>query len=252
MEKREEIVSQLLQVAAKLSAQRMSILGEGNISGLIGKDRFLVKASGISLAHLTAEHLVSVQQKPLLGVIQSGEELTDSDIDELLMRARTDQNSLKPSVETLSHAWLLSLPAVQVVGHCHPVAVNQILCSKRKKDFAFRRLFPDQVVYCGVRSVLIKYVDPGLALARAIANEVARYTDLYGILPKTILLESHGLITIGSHYKEVIAASLMTEKSAEVFIGAAALGGPIFMDEEDVKRIDHRIDEQYRRKISST
>jgi rhamnose utilization protein RhaD (predicted bifunctional aldolase and dehydrogenase) len=252
MEKREETVSQLLQVAARLSSQRMSILGEGNISGLIGKDRFLIKASGTSLAHLTAEQLVSVQLKPLLGVIQNNEEMTDSDIDELLMSARTDQNSLKPSVETLSHAWLLSLPSVQVVGHCHPVAVNKILCSNRKKDFANRRLFPDQVVYCGVRSILINYVDPGLTLARAIANEVTGYTDMYGILPKTILLENHGLITIGSHYKEVIAASLMNEKSADVFIGAAVLGGPIFMDEEDVKRIDHRLDEQYRRKISRT
>lgn len=250
--KKKKLVNQLLEVAAELSTQRMCILGEGNVSGLMNDGIFLVKASGTSLSTLKAEHLVSVEQQPFLEVIQSNVEYSDSEMEQLLMDSRTDPDSLKPSVETQFHAWLLSLPTIEAVGHCHPIAVNQILCSPRKKDFAAKRLFPDQVVYCGARSVLVEYVDPGLVLARKIAEKVTQYLDTYNKPPRTILLENHGLITLGSNYKEVISAALMAEKSAEIFTGADSLGGPIFMDEQEVDRIDNRMDEAYRRKIAKS
>ncbi len=252
MKKNADFVNQLIEAASLLAKGRMAILGEGNISGSLDQDRFLIKASGTSLATLKPEHLVKVYREPFLEAIKSDREFDDSEMEQLLLDSRYDPDSLKPSVETLFHAWLLNLPAVNVVGHCHAIAINRILCSPAKNNFASRRLFPDQIVYCGPSSVLVKYVDPGLILAREIARKVTLYIDTFGKPPRTILLENHGIISLGQHHQEMISATLMAEKAAKIFAGAFSMGGPVFMKEEDVNRIDNRMDEAYRRKIAGS
>lgn len=249
----EDVRQQLLELAHDLGDGRhMAILGEGNIAGKLDAQHFLVKASGTQLSTLQPEQLVEVDARPLLAALAAGEDLADQEIERLLLEARTDPDALKPSVETLFHAWLLALPGMHVVGHVHAIAVNQVLCSPRVKDFATRRVIPDQVVYCGAESVLVPYVDPGFTLARRIASEVEAFRERTGTLPKTILLENHGIIAVGKQYTEVIAALAMAEKAARIFVGAAALGGPVFMDEYQVHRIAGRTDEHYRQRMLQT
>ena len=242
--------SHLLALAAHIGgAQQMAILGEGNISGALDDGRFLVKASGTRLDALKPDHLVAVEAAPLLEAMQHGTALDDAAMKRLLLAARADAEALKPSVESLFHAWLLQLPGVRYVGHTHPIAVNQILCSPRAEDFATKRLIPDQIVYCGAASVLVPYVDPGLTLACEMAQRVEVFRAQTGRVPKTILLQSHGLVALGEKHTDVMAALDMAEKAARIFVGAAALGGPVFMDEHHVRRIDHRPDEHYRQQM---
>jgi len=182
--------------------------------------------------------------------VMEGEiEMDDAALKRLLLDARVDAEALQPSVESLFHAWLLQAPGVNYVGHTHPIAVNQILCSPRAEDFAAKRLFPDQIVYCGAESVLVSYVDPGLTLAREIARQVDAFRVRTGQMPKTILLKNHGLIALGSKHTEVMAALDMAEKAACILVGAASLGGPVFMAPNHVRRIDHRPDEHYRQRM---
>jgi hypothetical protein len=47
----------------------------------------------------------------------------------------------------------------------------------------------------------------------------------------------------------VLSAMFMAEKTAGIWLGAAALGGPKFMTPENVARISGRPDEALRRKI---
>ena len=231
----------------------MAIMGEGNVSASIGEDRFLVKASGTELATLREAELVAVDRTKLAPFFEAeakaedGPALGDEEMETLLLASRTDPEALKPSVETLFHAWLLGLPGVSVVGHTHPVAVNQLLCSPHAEAFARRRLIPDQIVYCGAESVLVPYVDPGALLARAIAERVDTFRERTGGVPRTILLRNHGLIALGATTSEVEAAILMAEKSARMFVGALRAGGPDFLPEKQVRRIETRQDEQYRR-----
>jgi rhamnose utilization protein RhaD (predicted bifunctional aldolase and dehydrogenase) len=160
-----------------------------------------------------------------------------------------DRHSLKPSVESLFHAHLLSLPGVAFVGHTHPISLLGILCSPRAEEFARLRLFPDHIVYCGRESVFIPYVDPGLTLARTIAQEVEHFREKLGVLPKTILLQNHGLIAIGGRHTEVTAALSMSEKAARVFLASVACGGPAPLTAQQVDRIDGRMDEHYRQRM---
>jgi rhamnose utilization protein RhaD (predicted bifunctional aldolase and dehydrogenase) len=168
-------------------------------------------------------------------------------VDEALLASRVDKKAKKPSVEAVFHAWLLSLPDIRFVGHSHATTVNQILCSPRAREFAERRMFPDEIVCCGVASVFIPLTDPGLKLAQVIRRETKAYVKKHR-QPRVILIQNHGIITLGGTWQSVLAAMLMAEKAAKVFVGAAQLGGPIFLSEETVARIAGRPDEAYRQR----
>ena len=80
-----------------------------------------------------------------------------------------------------------------------------------------------------------------------ICNETRRYRDERSGPPRVILLENHGIITLGRSPEAVKAAMFMAEKAAKIFVGAAALGGPRFLSQENIGRILGRPDEHYRR-----
>ncbi len=225
----------------------LAMLGEGNTSVQLSPATFLVKGSGTSLATLKATDVVECRFNALLPLLDKTQ-LTDKEVDDALLASRMDATAKKPSVEALLHAYLLSLPAVDFVGHTHAIAVTSILCSPQARDFATKRLFPDHIVCCDVASPFIPYTDPGLKLAQTIRKETDAFIQQYNRPPRVILMENHGLITLGKTVEAVLAAMLMAEKAAKIWRGAAALGGPQFMPDEQVRRVTGRPDEAVRRK----
>jgi len=227
---------------------RMAILGEGNASANLEGGSFLVKASGSTLQHLDEHGVVECRAGGLLELLDRGE-VSDEDVLRALLDSRVDATAKKPSVEALFHAWLLSLPDVEFVGHTHAPAVTGVLCSPRARQFAERRLFPDEVVCCDVESVFVPYTDPGVCLARAIRERTGAFLFAHGRAPRVILIANHGIVTLGRTAEAALASMLMAEKAATMWIAAAALGGPVFMTPEHVARIAMRPDEAYRRRI---
>ncbi len=225
----------------------LAILGEGNTSAKLDDETFLVKASGSCLETLGPDDVVACRFDALLPMLDQ-DDLTDQKIEDHLLACRVDTQSKKPSVETLFHAYLLTLPEINFVGHTHSIPVNQILCSPLAEQFATKKLFPDEIVCCGARSVFVPYTDPGLRLSQVIREKTVAFMDEFGAPPRVILLANHGLITLGKTPGAVKAAMLMAHKSAEIFAGAAAMGGPVFLSDEDVDRIANRIDEHYRQR----
>jgi len=236
-----------LSHAVGLPARSLAILGEGNTSGKINDETFWVKASGTNLATLSDAGLVECDTKRILQLFDDGD-ISDEEIEEHLLDSRVDKTAKKPSVECLFHAHLLELPGIRFIAHTHPIAVNQILCSPLAERFAASRLFPDEIVCCGSESVIVPYTDPGLTLARLIRDKTDAFIRKHGLPPRVILLQNHGAITLGPSPQAAEAAMLMLEKSAQIFVGAAALGGPISLTAENVYRIANRIDEHYRQK----
>jgi len=242
-------LAELLALSRELGLpeRRMAILGEGNTSTRIDAETFLVKASGSSLSTLSEADVVACRFAPLLALLERSQP-SDDEVDETLLASRIDPAARKPSVEAVFHAWLLSQPGVDWVGHTHPVTINSILCSPRAREFADHRLCPDEVVCCGPASVFVPYTDPGLALARAIRRGTEQFRATHHMEPRVVLLQNHGIITFGPTAAAVRAAMSMTEKAASIFLGAAALGGPCFLRPEDIARIGGRRDEHYRQR----
>lgn len=241
--------SALIELSHDLGAEtrQLAILGEGNTSAKLSDETFLVKASGCSLGTLGENDVVECRFAPLLAMLDRTD-LTDQQIEDELFGCRVDSSAKKPSVEALFHAYLLTLPGVHFVGHTHSIAVNQILCSPHAHDFAEHRLFPDEIVCCGPASVFVPYIDPGLKLAQIIRDGIVRFMGELDSTPRVILLENHGIITLGPSPNAVKAAMYMADKAARIFIGAIAAGGPRFLQTDQVDRIANRIDEHFRQR----
>lgn len=225
----------------------LAILGEGNTSAGLPDGRFAVKASGSVLGKLSHADLTVCERAPMLALLDQ-RQVTDAHVTEVLLTSRVDATAKKPSIESMFHAWLLSLEGVHFVGHTHPLTVNQVLCSPRARDFSERRMFPDEVVMCGPTSVFVPYADPGLPLAREIRDRTKAYMEKHGHAPRVILLQNHGLIALGATPEAVLAVTLMTAKAAGIFMGAAAMGGPVFLTPSHVDRLVNRGDEAYRQR----
>ena len=243
------VIEDLLTLSHEIGREDrgLALLGEGNTSARLTKDTYLVKASGSSLGTLRREDVVECRLSALLPMLDE-DGLTDQQVDDALLDSRVDRNEKKPSVEAVFHAWAVSLPGIKFVGHSHATTVNQILCSSRAREFAERRMFPDEVVCCGVASVYVPLTDPGWKLAQVIRRESEAFVKKYGCQPRVILMQNHGIITMGGSWQSVLAAMLMAEKAAKIFVGAAQLGGPVFLSEENVARIAGRPDEAYRQR----
>jgi rhamnose utilization protein RhaD (predicted bifunctional aldolase and dehydrogenase) len=252
MKDRTEKSAALLKLSHDLGREDrgLAILGEGNTSCRLDDDTFLVKASGSNLGQLREDQFVVCRFSALLPLLEAGD-MSDADVEKSLLASRVDPAQPKPSVEALFHAWLLTLPGVDVVGHTHPIAVDQILCAGDDacRRYTNERRFPDEIVCCGAKSILVPYVDPGTPLAKAIRAQVRSFAEEQGRPPRIILLRNHGLIACGATTSAVLAATLMAEKAARIFVGAMVLGGPTALTPENVGRIDSRPDEHYRQKM---
>jgi rhamnose utilization protein RhaD (predicted bifunctional aldolase and dehydrogenase) len=241
------VLEELVRMSASLGRPEKDyvILGEGNTSAKIDDDRFYVKSSGAYLSASAPEFFVEVQASKVLDMLD-GPELTDAEIKARLGAARVDQTSRWPSIETVFHAYLLTLPGVNFVAHTHPTAVNIILCSNAAQEIIESRIFPDEIVYCGIRPILMPYVDPGVKLARTVKQTVVDFMETEGVTPKVILMRNHGFIALGETAADAEAITAMWVKTARVLAGAYTLGGVHYFSDDNVKRIYTRPDEAMR------
>jgi rhamnose utilization protein RhaD (predicted bifunctional aldolase and dehydrogenase) len=249
MNPRAEKLAALLKLSHALgdARQPLAILGEGNTSVRLDARTFLVKASGSNLGNLRSGDVVECKTDVLLALMNR-KQVADMEVNAALMKSRVDQRAKKPSVEALFHAWLLTLPGIEYVGHTHAPAVTAILSSPRARELAEKRVFPDEIVCCDAASVLVPYVDPGLKLAQAIRTRTEAFMRKHRQPPRVVLLENHGIITLGRSTEAVLAAMLMAEKAASIRLGAAAMGGTVYLSAKHTARIAGRADEALRRR----
>ncbi|MCY4021769.1 MAG: class II aldolase/adducin family protein [Chloroflexi bacterium] len=225
------------------------VIGEGNTSMRLNAESFAVKASGQQMRNIDADGFVSVYLEPILGLLDHPPS-TLSEQKSITEAARLDQNSARsPSIEVSFHAMLLHECGVKYIGHTHPTAINQVLCTEHAAAFARQRRFPDEVVLCGPQSLLAPYADPGLPLALIMRHHLRRFLQRVGEAPKLILLQNHGMIALGDSPSEILNITAMAVKAAKIFAGALQLGKAIHLPDEEVQHLYKRPDEIYRRQL---
>jgi rhamnose utilization protein RhaD (predicted bifunctional aldolase and dehydrogenase)/NAD(P)-dependent dehydrogenase (short-subunit alcohol dehydrogenase family) len=178
-------IDTLVELSRRIGADpRMVLAGGGNTSVKIG-GVLHVKASGTSLAKLTAEGLVAMD-RGRLDALADADLGSDPDRREELYKdaiyaARIEpERGQRPSVEALLH----NLVPGTFVVHTHATLVNTITCCTHGQTIA-RELFGDEVVW-------VPYVDPGYTLARTLRDAIAANPDA-----RAIFMANHGLIISG-------------------------------------------------------
>ena len=242
-------LSELISMSRELGRPENDyvVLGEGNTSARIDDSFFYVKASGKYLRDSDENTFIKVKLPEAVAILDKGS-LTDDQIKAELAAVCADtDNRLRPSIETTFHAYLLSLPGVNFIGHTHATAVNALTCSNNAEALISGRICPDEIVYCGIEPLFMEYSDPGLELGRQIREKIAEYSKRNGCNPKVILIRNHGIIAIGANAHEVEAITAMYCKTCRILAGAVNFGGVHFMSQSNVDRIYTRPDEDQRK-----
>jgi rhamnose utilization protein RhaD (predicted bifunctional aldolase and dehydrogenase) len=210
------------------------ILGsEGSAALKVSEDRFAVTPRGANLPLLEAETVCEVSLPRMLELAAT-EALPEGAIDDAVLYS----GGATPSADALLYAFLLSFEGIRFAVHVHPMEVNQITASPRARQFSDRRTLPHEVLVCGSASLLVPYADPGLALAREVQRRMILWRDRYKVTPKLVLVQNHGMFVLAPAAEQIIAIVEMTVKAAQTFIGAAMLGGPVFLTPNNVSSVE--------------
>ncbi|PKP61905.1 aldolase [Candidatus Atribacteria bacterium HGW-Atribacteria-1] len=249
-----EVLRKLVRLSNNLGREdyHFAIIGEGNTSAKIEIENiaksFFIKASGTQLAKVSEKDFIQVYFEPIMQLINM-ENPDAEDINHIFEKAKVDKKcQANPSVETLLHAICLNLQGVNFVAHTHPIAVNKLTCSKSFPENLEGRVFPDEVVLLGKESIFVPYTDPGVKLAQKVKIEIELFLDKHGETPKSIYIQNHGFVALGSTPIEVENITLMAAKAAEIRFGALLAGGINTFSEDIVVHLAERADEKYRQR----
>jgi rhamnose utilization protein RhaD (predicted bifunctional aldolase and dehydrogenase)/NAD(P)-dependent dehydrogenase (short-subunit alcohol dehydrogenase family) len=183
--------------------------GGGNTSfkcrerGLVGDDEDLlyVKGSGSDLSEIEASGFTPLRLAPLLR-LAALESLSDPDMVNELLCARTRADAPTPSVETLLHA---ALP-FPYIDHTHADAVVAVSNSPRGAH-RIAEIYGSDVV-------VVRYVMPGFDLAR---EAIRRFQEGGGGVIGMVLL-SHGVFSFGSTARQAYERMIDLVSRAEDYL----------------------------------
>lgn len=221
-------MKELLRLSNALS--RFVVGAEGNVSGKVSNQAFLIKSSGTKMHSLVEGDLTLCDM--------SGSQLNP------------DQK--KPSLEAKFHAALQRRSNVNFVGHVHPKSLLRLLCASDNvlESFADKRMFPDQVIFNGKKSCVVPYAHPGKKLEEAVIDKLSLFEASHGQLPQVFLLRNHGIICAGKTVDEVISSVEIAEKSAEIFCGILSMGcTPMWLEDKNVDELIEDPEEKYRKRL---
>lgn len=199
-----DLRDRLVNVGKQLHEYGLVIGTEGNISARIpGTDRVLIKPSGVSMGFLKAEDLIVV------------------DLD-----GNKVEGELAPSIETPLHTAIYKARSdVQGVVHTHAPFATAF-------GIAGTEIIPLQVemfLYIPNGVPIVQFELPGSKeLAEAVQKLVRDYN--------AVILENHGLITVGSTIEEALLLTRMVEECAKVQLVATLLAGKDTVNWETLKR----------------
>jgi rhamnose utilization protein RhaD (predicted bifunctional aldolase and dehydrogenase)/NAD(P)-dependent dehydrogenase (short-subunit alcohol dehydrogenase family) len=215
-----EEIDELLGVSHRFGLDTtFSRAGGGNSSVKVDGVLY-IKPSGVPLADLTREALVPLDMAPLLALLEEAPGDGGAPGSDPVMRVAqaarlAEAGGRRPSVELLFHALLPQ----RYVLHTHPVVINAVTCNRDGAELC-QRLFGDDVLW-------VPYIDPGLPLARLIAERRREYQGRVGAPPPRVtLLQNHGIIVTGDRASEIDELSAWLVATVQEAMQGAAAGDP--------------------------
>ena len=203
----DEIRAREMQAALCEAAKKMYHSGLvagtwGNLSVRVDGDTMVVTPSGMNYDSLCADDMVVMN-----------------------MHDYSYRGNRKPSIEYFMHAeLLLQNPGANAVVHTHSTYALMMATARRP----IPPVCDDQVQILGGDIRVADYALPGTPeMARTVAEAIRGRGGA--------LIPNHGAVTICRTPDEALLASVILEKTAQVYIGTLALGGPVELDEADIE-----------------
>ncbi len=185
--------NRMVKVCRRLHDYGLVVGTEGNISARIsGTDRILIKPSGVSMGFLKAEDFIVVD-----------------------MDGNRIKGELAPSIETPLHTAIYTVRNdVQGIVHSHAPLATAF-------GIAGIEIIPLQVemfLYIPNGVPIVPFEMPGSKkLAEAVQKAIMNFN--------AVILENHGILTVGSTIEEACLLNRMVEEAAKVQLVASLLAG---------------------------
>lgn len=214
------LLSELRQLVCEINKalprERLVTMTSGNASGRDPETGYVVvKPSGVPFDELTPEMMVVID-----------------------LQCNVVEGSLKPSVDARTHAYI----------YRHRPDVNGIVHTHSNYATSFAALGkPIPVVLTAIADEFGQAI-PCAPYAQIGEEQIGEAVVKHIGTCRAILLQNHGVFTIGPDPKEALKAAVMCEDVAKTVHLAMLKGTPIPIPEEEVKRAYKRYQEKYGQK----
>ncbi len=213
------VMQQVSDLHQELVKNHLVVWTGGNISQRVrladgSSDLFVIKPSGVSYEQLTAEHMVVCD---LEGNVVSGQH--------------------KPSSDTAAHAYVYrNMPEVGGVVHTH-------------SNYATAWAAVGKPIPCVLTAIADEFggeipVGPFAIIGD---DSIGRgiVSTLSGHRSKAVLMQNHGVFTIGPDAKAAVKAAVMCEDAAKSVFLARQLGEPLPISQADIDSLHSRYQNVY-------
>jgi L-ribulose-5-phosphate 4-epimerase len=209
----EELRKEVCRLHAELPKNGLVTWTSGNVSARDAETGLVViKPSGVMYDDLTPEKMVVVD-----------------------LNGKTVEGGLKPSVDTATHLHIYrQRPDVGGVVHTHSPFATAFAAVGKPIPACLTAIcdeFGGPIPVGGFAPIGGEEI--GAEVVRAIGKSSA------------ILMQNHGVFTIGKDAKAAVKAAVMVEDAARTVWYALQLGEPIPIPDEMVKRLNQRYTEKY-------
>lgn len=195
------------QIMSRLYEKQLTTSSGGNISMRVGPDRVIITPSALDKGNLTSETIAVVNLK--------GENLTSQH---------------KTSIETEMHLEVYRRrPDISAIVHAHPIHASLFTASSRKLR---TDVLAEHRFILG-EPVIAPYALMGTTELAAIVGEA--FSDEK---TKVVLMENHGVITVGSSLFQAYDRIEVLEAAARITYMGEILGGLRTLDAEKIAAID--------------
>ncbi len=209
----ERLKEEVCRLNLELPRQGLVVWTSGNVSGRDGASGLVViKPSGVRYEHLTPEQMVVVD-----------------------LEGRVVEGTLRPSSDTATHLYIYRhRPDVGGVVHTHSTFATAFAAVGRPIPAVLTAICDEfgGPIPCG------GYARIG---GEEIGREVVR---VIGESP-AVLLQNHGVFTVGRTPEAALKAAVMVEDVARTVFYALQLGQPLEIPPEEVARAHRRYVEEY-------
>jgi len=164
------------------------------------------------------------------------EKLTRKDISVTDMKGQIMLSEHKPSSELKMHIALYNARKdIKAVIHTHPVfsSAVSLVCEK------IPSLIEDSVMICGEEILVAQFASAGSEeLAYNVVEAMGKNN--------AAIMKNHGLVTIGDSITEAITASLVCEKTAQIYIVALSCGNVSIISPEQATQLREKYLKHYK------
>jgi L-ribulose-5-phosphate 4-epimerase len=211
--------TEVAELHAELTKYGLVVWTGGNISARVpGADLFLIKPSGVGYDELSAENMILCD---LQGQIIPGSRGSDR----------------SPSSDTAAHAYVYrNMPEVGGVVHTH-------------STYATAWAARGEAIPCVITAMADEFGGPIPVGPFAIIGDdsigVGIVETLSGHRSRAVLMQNHGVFTIGKDAKDAVKAAVMTEDVARTVHISRQLGEPLTIPESAIDSLFDRYQNVY-------